>query len=112
MHRYVQLWDVQKAARTIGQRVLILRASTDRELETAFARRKPEEPSRLKRSEMVQYGPRHAHGGIRIFSVEQVQINADRQGQHYDQHAEHDPIMVQTSLRNLRPAILIFLKCV
>jgi putative ABC transport system substrate-binding protein len=32
-----QLENVQKAARTIGQRILILRAGTERELETAFA---------------------------------------------------------------------------
>jgi putative ABC transport system substrate-binding protein len=32
-----QLQDVQKAARTIGQRVVILHANTEREVETAFA---------------------------------------------------------------------------
>ena len=32
-----QLQDLSKAARAIGQRVLILKASTERELETAFA---------------------------------------------------------------------------
>ena len=69
------------------------------------------EPARLKQSEMMQYCPRHAHGGVRIFSVEHVQINASRQGQHYDQHAEHVPIMGQIGLRNLKSATLFLLKC-
>ena len=57
---------------------------------------------------MVQYCPRHAHGGVRIFPVEHVQINADRQGQHYDQHTEHDRIVGQIGLRSLRSIIIIF----